>query len=356
MRLYNTITKSTLFYTSNTVVMDSEDSEDQVIKYDRNFNIKIGDNLPCVTKVDHAWRIRNSEISNVLVDVEYSQKDLKINENVGLETDIGVDMNSHSFSKAFYIPPIQSSKAEVEEIISSIKNPVQDQKISILKWGIYTSEGWVTYLTQEQLESEQYSDLANNKCAVIVSGAFAWNEDNHPYVYSMPPNTSTSQISTIDPPPSSMHRLIIPAVCDKNGCVALIVYKNPNRVAIPNPQAEASPPPILLPMCLPVQFLNDYVAGKFELSKMKKTDFASKEVLYRVPPLVNNVTQKTYKNIFTLERYANWKKSNGGITKFALSKSRAKSKVMSQIVEEVKDQINKENIKPSSTKKIVKTD
>jgi hypothetical protein len=125
-----------------------------------------------------------------------------------------------------------------------------------------------------------------------------------------------------------MHRLLIPAVFDNNGCVALIVTKNPDRsreFTASKPKLDASPPPILLPVCLPMGHINAYVAGKLELENVKSENFQSKEFVYRVPPLVNNLTQKTHKNVFTLERFAQWKKQNGGITKFYGKNSKAKS-------------------------------
>jgi hypothetical protein len=62
MRLYNVITKSTLFYTSNTAMLDDEDADGHPVRYQRNYNITIGDDLPCVTKVGSSSKIRTSEI------------------------------------------------------------------------------------------------------------------------------------------------------------------------------------------------------------------------------------------------------------------------------------------------------
>jgi hypothetical protein len=127
-----------------------------------------------------------------LVDKPYSKKDVQMNYDIGLDSDIGLDVNEHSYSKKFYLPPAQSSKKENDEILQNMTTPVASQKISVLKWGISSEDEWVTYLTREQLEEERYAHLAENKCVVIVSGAYSWNEDNHPYVYTMPPRTSTT--------------------------------------------------------------------------------------------------------------------------------------------------------------------
>jgi hypothetical protein len=69
---------------------------------------------------------------------------------------------------------------------------------------------------------------------------------------------------------------------------------------------------------------------------MKIADFQSDELSYRVPPLVNNLTQKTEKNVFSLDQYASWKKSNGGITKFAFAKSKAKQRILESVAKQVK--------------------
>jgi len=61
--------------------------------------------------------------------------------------------------------------------------------------------------------------------------------------------------------------------------------------------------PKIIPLILSPNELNTYVSAKkgtishyFELKNKN-------EILYRVPPLVNNLTQKTHRNVFSIEEY-----------------------------------------------------
>ena len=71
----------------------------------------------------------------------------------------------------------------------------------MLKWGIHGPEGWILYLTPDQLLTEEYQEYEENRCVAIVSGAYVWNDDNEPFAYTTIPGGSTANTSILEPAP-----------------------------------------------------------------------------------------------------------------------------------------------------------
>lgn len=82
--------------------------------------------------------------------------------------------------------------------------------------------------------------------------------------------------------------------------------------------------PTIIPLTLSLQEINDYINNPLLKTSKNRESQGYKDLLYRVPPLVNNQTQKTHRNVFSLDEYASWKKENGGLARFL---DRQKSKV-----------------------------
>jgi len=87
------------------------------VKYDRNFNISAGENLPCLTQVTNSPKQKISDVKALAVTDPLGNGELSNDRYLGITKEMGTDPCDFSYSKMFYIPPPQSSKAEDQQTI-----------------------------------------------------------------------------------------------------------------------------------------------------------------------------------------------------------------------------------------------
>ena len=117
MRIYNILTRSTLFYTTKTTQICEEDSEGFPVKYNRNFNVSTGENLPCLVKIAKCPKQMVTEMKAMASLDSIDERQISNDRYLGITKEMGKDPCDFSYSTMFYIPPPQSSKTEDAETI-----------------------------------------------------------------------------------------------------------------------------------------------------------------------------------------------------------------------------------------------
>lgn len=342
MRLFNILTiEDIMTHTKISNIKDMDKVE--LNSYSRNYNIPANEFLPCITPNSHTICYKES------LDQEKQDEFSKTFEQ---DQELGKDLHSYSFCNIEYVPPVQTSKEKFEELKQDLSSD-EDNVLQIcnLKWGILITDTLTTHVDfSEIVENSFLQKFIENRCFVITQGVFVWNLENEPFTVKK------------DVPEGENSIMFIPAIYDDIGRVLLLTTTNFKNFLgeLEFENLGKNENPLVVPLILDKNDIETWIYPSkqteelFEDIYSKSLENQKDYLLYKSPKIVNNLTQKSEKNLMTLDEYEGFMKQNGGINNFYSYKKKGKKFGLKQVKEmEGKDY---DNWNIFGTKKRLKTE